>query len=118
MRGRLPVKDELDKKGIDLHSVLCLVCDNAYESIDHEIVLCSEVMKVCGIRAVIILGKKKVGQGIEIISRKAGLIIISQKAGLIINSGIAGLIKINSGEAGLIVNSGEADIVVISRKRT
>ncbi|GJV37659.1 hypothetical protein Tco_1410136 [Tanacetum coccineum] len=43
---RLPVKDELDKKGIDLHSVLCLVCDNAYESIDHEIVLCSEVMKL------------------------------------------------------------------------
>ncbi|GKA42848.1 hypothetical protein Tco_0735508, partial [Tanacetum coccineum] len=53
--------------------------------------------------------KKKVGEGIEIISRKAGLII---------NSGITGLIKINSGEAGLIVNSGEADIVVISRKRT
>ncbi|GJS85467.1 hypothetical protein Tco_0752008 [Tanacetum coccineum] len=76
------------------------------------------VFGVIGIRAVIILGKKKVGQGIEIISRKAGLIIISQKAGLIINSGIAGLIKINSGEAGLIVNSGEADIVVISRKRT
>ncbi|GKE18210.1 hypothetical protein Tco_1425787 [Tanacetum coccineum] len=43
---RLPVKVELDKKGIDLHSVLCPMCDNACESIDHGIVLCSEVIKV------------------------------------------------------------------------
>ncbi|GJW23045.1 RNA-directed DNA polymerase, eukaryota, reverse transcriptase zinc-binding domain protein [Tanacetum coccineum] len=43
---RLPVMVELDKKGIDLHSLLCPACDNACESIDHGIVLCSEVMKV------------------------------------------------------------------------
>ncbi|GKA78769.1 reverse transcriptase domain, reverse transcriptase zinc-binding domain protein [Tanacetum coccineum] len=46
VRGRLPVRVELDKKGINLHSVLCPVCDNACESIDHGIVLCGEVMKV------------------------------------------------------------------------
>ncbi|GJS34354.1 RNA-directed DNA polymerase, eukaryota, reverse transcriptase zinc-binding domain protein [Tanacetum coccineum] len=46
VRGKLSVRVELDKKGIDLHSVLCLVCDIACESIDHGIVLCSEVIKV------------------------------------------------------------------------
>ncbi|PWA45749.1 RNA-directed DNA polymerase, eukaryota, Reverse transcriptase zinc-binding domain protein [Artemisia annua] len=46
MRGRLPVRVELDRKGIDLHSVSCPVCDNACESIDQGIVLCNEVMKV------------------------------------------------------------------------
>ncbi|GJY68943.1 hypothetical protein Tco_0471925 [Tanacetum coccineum] len=42
----LPARVELDRKGIDLHSVLCSMCDNACESIDHGIVLCSEVIKV------------------------------------------------------------------------
>nr|GEY39661.1 reverse transcriptase domain, reverse transcriptase zinc-binding domain protein [Tanacetum cinerariifolium] len=46
VRGRLPVRVELDRKGIDLHSVLCPMCDNACESIDHGIVLCSEMIKV------------------------------------------------------------------------
>ncbi|GJU97570.1 hypothetical protein Tco_1326841 [Tanacetum coccineum] len=37
---------ELDRKGIDLHSVLCPMCENACESIDHGIMLGSEVIKV------------------------------------------------------------------------
>ncbi|GJZ70286.1 putative RNA-directed DNA polymerase [Tanacetum coccineum] len=46
VRGKLLVRVELDRKGIDLHSVLCPMCDNACESIDHRIVFCSEVIKV------------------------------------------------------------------------
>ncbi|GJW68204.1 RNA-directed DNA polymerase, eukaryota [Tanacetum coccineum] len=46
VRDRLPVRVEFDRKGIDLHSVLCPMCDNACESIDHGIVLYSEVIKV------------------------------------------------------------------------
>ncbi|GJV82850.1 hypothetical protein Tco_1522748 [Tanacetum coccineum] len=42
----LPVRVELDRKGIDLHSLLCPWCDDACESVDHAIVLCNEVMKV------------------------------------------------------------------------
>ncbi|GKD48623.1 hypothetical protein Tco_1277599 [Tanacetum coccineum] len=45
VRGRLPIRVEFDRKGIDLHSVLCPMCDNACESIDHGIVLYSEVIK-------------------------------------------------------------------------
>ncbi|GJU70247.1 RNA-directed DNA polymerase, eukaryota, reverse transcriptase zinc-binding domain protein [Tanacetum coccineum] len=46
LRCRLPVRVELDRKGIDLHSLLCPWCDDACESIDHAILLCTEVMKV------------------------------------------------------------------------
>ncbi|XP_071739364.1 uncharacterized protein [Rutidosis leptorrhynchoides] len=40
-RNRLPVRLELDKKGIDLDSVRCSMCDNALESIDHVLQQCS-----------------------------------------------------------------------------
>ncbi|GKF44672.1 hypothetical protein Tco_0131224, partial [Tanacetum coccineum] len=46
LTGRLPVRVELDRKGIDLHSLLCPWCDDACGSFDHAIVLCNEVMKV------------------------------------------------------------------------
>nr|GEW99732.1 hypothetical protein [Tanacetum cinerariifolium] len=42
---RLLVRVELDREGIDLHSVLRLMCDNACEYIDHGIVFCGEVIK-------------------------------------------------------------------------
>ncbi|XP_071726033.1 uncharacterized protein [Rutidosis leptorrhynchoides] len=35
IKKRLPVRIELDKRGIDLHSVRCLVCDDDVESVDH-----------------------------------------------------------------------------------
>ncbi|XP_071728940.1 uncharacterized protein [Rutidosis leptorrhynchoides] len=36
-RNRLPVRLELDKKGIDIDSVRCPLCDNALESLEHVI---------------------------------------------------------------------------------
>ncbi|XP_071687451.1 uncharacterized protein [Rutidosis leptorrhynchoides] len=41
MRGRLPVRLELDKRGVDLNSVRCPVCDNAPESVEHIILECN-----------------------------------------------------------------------------
>ncbi|XP_071705014.1 uncharacterized protein [Rutidosis leptorrhynchoides] len=42
-RVRLPVLSELDKRGIDLHSVLCPLCDKDVETVDHSILSCSHV---------------------------------------------------------------------------
>ncbi|XP_071739035.1 uncharacterized protein [Rutidosis leptorrhynchoides] len=39
--GRLPVKIELDKRGIDLHSVRCDLCDEDLESVMHCLIDCS-----------------------------------------------------------------------------
>ncbi|XP_071708041.1 uncharacterized protein [Rutidosis leptorrhynchoides] len=36
----LPVRTELDKKGIDLHSVRCPLCDDGLESVDHTLIFC------------------------------------------------------------------------------
>ena len=44
--GRLPVRVELDKRGIDLDSILCPCCENVVESIDHSLVLCENALKV------------------------------------------------------------------------
>ncbi|GJT18993.1 RNA-directed DNA polymerase, eukaryota, reverse transcriptase zinc-binding domain protein [Tanacetum coccineum] len=46
--GRLPVRVELDKRGIDLDSILCLCCENIMDLIDHSLVLCDKALK-CGI---------------------------------------------------------------------
>ena len=46
LRGRLPVREELDKRGIDLDSILCPCCDNVVESCNHCLVLCDLAMKV------------------------------------------------------------------------
>ncbi|XP_071728406.1 uncharacterized protein [Rutidosis leptorrhynchoides] len=43
---RLPVPVELDKKGIDLHSVRCPMCDNDVESLDHAFIFCSNSMDI------------------------------------------------------------------------
>ncbi|XP_071728342.1 uncharacterized protein [Rutidosis leptorrhynchoides] len=40
IRGRLPVRLELNKRAIDLHSVLCPLCDDYPESIDHVFFFC------------------------------------------------------------------------------
>lgn len=39
---RLPVREELDKRGLDLHSIRCPCCDDGVESVDHCLVLCKE----------------------------------------------------------------------------
>ncbi|GKE63594.1 reverse transcriptase domain, reverse transcriptase zinc-binding domain protein [Tanacetum coccineum] len=46
LRGRLPVRTELDKKGIDLDSLLCPGCDNVAESVDHCLALCENAINV------------------------------------------------------------------------
>ncbi|XP_071688820.1 uncharacterized protein [Rutidosis leptorrhynchoides] len=41
MKKRLPIRIELDKRGIDLHSVLCPLCDDDCETTDHTVLFCS-----------------------------------------------------------------------------
>ncbi|XP_071715017.1 uncharacterized protein [Rutidosis leptorrhynchoides] len=41
LKRRLLICDELDKRGIDLHSLRCPVCDEAMETIDHVLLGCS-----------------------------------------------------------------------------
>nr|GEX11931.1 transposon TX1 [Tanacetum cinerariifolium] len=40
LKGRIPVHEELDKRGIDLDSVICPCCDSVVESCAHSLVLC------------------------------------------------------------------------------
>ncbi|XP_071713532.1 uncharacterized protein [Rutidosis leptorrhynchoides] len=37
---RLPTRTELDKRGIDLHSIRCPICDDGLESVDHTLLFC------------------------------------------------------------------------------
>ncbi|GKA84297.1 putative RNA-directed DNA polymerase, eukaryota, reverse transcriptase zinc-binding domain protein [Tanacetum coccineum] len=46
LKGRLLVRKELDKRGIDLDSVLCPCCTNAVESCAHSLVMCDLAMSV------------------------------------------------------------------------
>ncbi|GKE22557.1 RNA-directed DNA polymerase, eukaryota, reverse transcriptase zinc-binding domain protein, partial [Tanacetum coccineum] len=46
LKGRLPVRVELDRRGIDLDSVLCPSCNNATESCAHSLVTCDLAMSV------------------------------------------------------------------------
>ncbi|XP_071715131.1 uncharacterized protein [Rutidosis leptorrhynchoides] len=46
MKKRLPVRIELDKRGIDLHSVRCPVCDDGLESTDHTLPFCSYAFEI------------------------------------------------------------------------
>ncbi|GKC63795.1 putative RNA-directed DNA polymerase [Tanacetum coccineum] len=41
LKGRLPVREELDKRGVDLDSILCPCCDSAVESCNHSLVMCN-----------------------------------------------------------------------------
>lgn len=40
VKGRLPTSENLNKRGVDLHSLLCPVCDNIVETEDHMLVDC------------------------------------------------------------------------------
>ncbi|GJU27537.1 retrovirus-related pol polyprotein from transposon TNT 1-94 [Tanacetum coccineum] len=46
LKGRLPVREELEKRGIDLDSVLCLCSDSAVETCARSLVLCNLAMSV------------------------------------------------------------------------
>ncbi|XP_071705185.1 uncharacterized protein [Rutidosis leptorrhynchoides] len=45
LRRRLPMLLELDKRGIDLHSVGCLLCNDDIESVDHSLSTCKDVLE-------------------------------------------------------------------------
>ncbi|XP_071688499.1 uncharacterized protein [Rutidosis leptorrhynchoides] len=45
-RERIPVRIELDKRGIDLHSVRCPICDDDVESVGHALLGCKKVFDV------------------------------------------------------------------------
>ncbi|XP_071713042.1 uncharacterized protein [Rutidosis leptorrhynchoides] len=43
---RLPVRIELDKRGIDLHTVRCPLCDDDLETVEHSLLFCNNAMEV------------------------------------------------------------------------
>ncbi|XP_071715070.1 uncharacterized protein [Rutidosis leptorrhynchoides] len=45
-KKRLPVKIELGKRGIDLNDVLCPICNDVVESVDHSLILCKHVFDI------------------------------------------------------------------------
>ncbi|XP_071687717.1 uncharacterized protein [Rutidosis leptorrhynchoides] len=45
-KGRIPVRTELDKLGIDFHSVRCPLCDDDIESVEHSLLSCKKVYDV------------------------------------------------------------------------
>ncbi|XP_071705025.1 uncharacterized protein [Rutidosis leptorrhynchoides] len=45
-KKRLPVRVELDKRGIDLHSVRCPLCDDDLESLEHSLIFCKHAIEV------------------------------------------------------------------------
>ncbi|XP_071686816.1 uncharacterized protein [Rutidosis leptorrhynchoides] len=46
LRRRIPVRTELDKRGIDLDSVRCPLCDDDVETIDHTLFFCRHAMEI------------------------------------------------------------------------
>ncbi|XP_071715315.1 uncharacterized protein [Rutidosis leptorrhynchoides] len=46
LKKRVLIKAELDKRGIDLHSVRCPLCDGDLETIDHSFIQCKQVIEV------------------------------------------------------------------------
>ncbi|XP_071695363.1 uncharacterized protein [Rutidosis leptorrhynchoides] len=46
LKKRIPVRLELDKRGIDLHSVRCPICDDDLESVDHALIFYKHVIDV------------------------------------------------------------------------
>ncbi|XP_071739224.1 uncharacterized protein [Rutidosis leptorrhynchoides] len=45
-KRRLPVLTELDKRGIDLNSTRCPVCDDDVKTVDHSILFCKEALGI------------------------------------------------------------------------
>ncbi|XP_071729052.1 uncharacterized protein [Rutidosis leptorrhynchoides] len=45
-RKKLPVLSELDKRGIDLHSVRCPLCDDNIETVEHSLIFCKDAIEI------------------------------------------------------------------------
>ncbi|GKA84891.1 RNA-directed DNA polymerase, eukaryota, reverse transcriptase zinc-binding domain protein [Tanacetum coccineum] len=45
LKKRLPIREELDKRGNDLDTVLCPCCGSGVESCEHSLVLCNMAME-------------------------------------------------------------------------
>ncbi|PWA45529.1 reverse transcriptase zinc-binding domain-containing protein [Artemisia annua] len=46
-RNRIPTRVELDLKGIDIPSILCPICDNELETVDHILAKCDwKILKI------------------------------------------------------------------------
>ncbi|XP_071718124.1 uncharacterized protein [Rutidosis leptorrhynchoides] len=43
---RVPVRIELDKRGVDLNTVRCPLCDEDVETVEHSLIFCSKVMDI------------------------------------------------------------------------
>ncbi|XP_071699488.1 uncharacterized protein [Rutidosis leptorrhynchoides] len=46
LKGKILILVELDKRGVDLHSVCCPICDNDIESISHSLLSCEKFRNV------------------------------------------------------------------------
>ncbi|XP_071709315.1 uncharacterized protein [Rutidosis leptorrhynchoides] len=46
LKKRLSVRVELDRRGVDLHSVRCPLCDDDLESVEHSLIFCSHALDV------------------------------------------------------------------------
>ncbi|XP_071688374.1 uncharacterized protein [Rutidosis leptorrhynchoides] len=46
LKKRLPVMIELDKRGIDLHSIRCALCDDDLEYVEHALIFCKHSLDV------------------------------------------------------------------------
>ncbi|XP_071694642.1 uncharacterized protein [Rutidosis leptorrhynchoides] len=46
LKRRLPVRVELDKRGLDLHSVRCPICDDGLETVEHTFIFCKQTMEL------------------------------------------------------------------------
>ncbi|XP_071727743.1 uncharacterized protein [Rutidosis leptorrhynchoides] len=46
IKRRIPVRCELDKRGIDLHSSICPLYDDGLETVDHSLIFCKHSMDV------------------------------------------------------------------------
>ncbi|XP_071715133.1 uncharacterized protein [Rutidosis leptorrhynchoides] len=46
IKKKLPIRVELDNRGIDLHSTRCPLCDDSLESVDHTLIFCSHAREI------------------------------------------------------------------------
>ncbi|XP_071738915.1 uncharacterized protein [Rutidosis leptorrhynchoides] len=46
LKRRIPIRTELDKRGIDLDSVRCPLCDDDVETIEHSLLFCRHAMDI------------------------------------------------------------------------
>ncbi|XP_071713432.1 uncharacterized protein [Rutidosis leptorrhynchoides] len=45
-KKRLAILTELDKRGVDLHSIRCPICDDDVETVDHTLLFCKQAFDI------------------------------------------------------------------------